>query len=113
MAWDETWTFTISYSGVVKADLVNASVKEYTSGRIYPVTNGGSVTVSEERISVIVTVKNIGTTQGYLRGVLYLDGVSKGEKTTSKPVAPGGLSTLSWDLEVTPGDHTIRVQVGH
>ena len=113
VTWDETWTFTITYivPAYAKAKIEKIEVREYTSGKVHTVSNGGSVTVNEERVRVTVTLRNIGTGPGTIYAELFVDNVSKGRKSMS--LSPYSSSSTYWDLELAKGSHTIKVQAGH
>jgi len=100
---------------VIKGRIYSIKVREYTSGREYTVSNGGSVTVSEERVRITATLLNAGNTRGTIYAELIVDGVSKGTKSvtldpSTYAIVPGN---VYWDIELTKGSHTVTVKVGH
>ena len=112
VTWDTSWSFTINYvTKYPKAAIAYIKVKEYTSGKEYSVVNGGSVTVNEERVRIRVGLKNVGEASGTLYAQVFIDGMKGTQKSTS--VGVGSTGEVYWDVELTPGSHTIKVQVGH
>lgn len=113
VTWDSSWRFTINVSPpkFPKAQIAYIKVREYTSGKEYSVTNGGRVTVSEERVRVIVGLKNVGQASGTLYAQIIIDNLSGTTKSTS--VAVGAVGEVYWDIELTQGSHSIIVKAGH
>lgn len=95
----------------LKGRIEKIEIKEYTSGKVYSVSNGGSVTVNEERIRITATVRNIGSVSGDVIVELLIDGVSKGQK--SLYLLPYSSTSTYWDIEIPLGSHTAIVRAGH
>lgn len=86
-------------------------VIEYTSGKVYAVSNGGSVTVNEERVRIKVTAKNIGDVTGAIYIDCIVNGASKGIKSLS--LSPNTSGSVYWDVEIPQGGNKVTVSVGH
>jgi len=115
VTWDDSWSFTVTYKPVTpkypKAQVAYVKVREYSTGKEYTVPRSGSVTVSEERVRVIVGVKNIGEADGTLYAQVFIDSMSGTQKSATVKV--GSIVEVYWDLQLTEGSHTIAVKVGH
>jgi len=110
VTWDEQYNFTINVSKVVKqpkATITGIIVKEYSSGKTYQVSYPGQIiNVNEERVVVMVSVKNIGSASG----TLYCE--VKGQQKSAF-VKAGQTTTFQFQLELPAGQNSIIVRVGH
>ena len=94
-----------------KAKIEKVTVREYTSGNTYSVSNGGSVNVGEERVRITATVRNIGAVYGTIVVELIIDGASKGTKSLLLDSYESG--SVYWDVELVQGSHSVTVKAGH
>lgn len=95
----------------LKGRIEKVEIKEYTSGKVYSVSNGGSITVNEERIRITATVRNIGDGRGYIIVELLIDGVPKEQKFIY--LSPYSSTSTYWDIEIPLGSHIATVRAGH